>query len=74
MKTSIIVCVTILLIVAAICSAVVGVSFANRDRPHVDSSEEVYEKECAKRGGDLVIKNGRQNGIYIDEKSCEVQK
>ena len=74
MKETVTMCATVLLVIATICGTIVAVNFVNRDRPQIDSSEEVYKKECARRGGNITTRNGVQNGISIDEKSCEVEK
>lgn len=64
----------VILVIVIICVTVTANNWINRDKVHVPTPEEIFVKECAERGGNVISRVGWDNEIHIDEQKCEGTK
>lgn len=75
MKGAVLACVTVVAVFGIICGTISYNAFINRNKEHVYTDAEVYAIECAKRGGNPTIKDGRdwagEQSVDLKEYKCE---
>ena len=75
MKGAVLACITVVAVFGIIFGSISYNNYITRNKEHVYSAQETFTIECAKRGGNPTVKDGRDwsgdQSVDVKEYKCE---